>query len=1314
MTPSEDQPYSDVVADHSRTCVENSDVIDAEQTKKHFVYDAFISYRRHDATKLAQWIRNKLRNYKLPQEIISAISQEKLDLYKRKPEIWLDTSYEKASDDFLLKKVFPALDNSAQLIVLSTPAALEKIKGNDGKEQDNWLVREVDHFLGGSRAGMSERSIDLVLGPGAALEIYPGRLAEKARWDWVDFRAFGRWRARFGDALDDGVTKLVASLYEIPDQLIPILRHEEQRRRNRAILAFGGVASAVAAVTIGLALYAYIERLDVVSLVENVLVSRAGLSVNIASNELQNKAPERALAAALSGVETPSIMGADRVIAKESISAIGNSIANSTLDDVLYGHNDAVLEVYVGKSGGSMLTIGADKKVTTWIRTNKFPFHPLNTQSIESNVFAVSQQAELIAIGVEDQVRVWAYSGGEPDMKSFHFGERPTLINFEQGGKRVAAAGKSGKVVVWNVQSGVRIWTSPTPVPNPSVIEIDPECNCVVIATSGNLVTWRFDDLNYRPVQGVTGRVIAGKFARGGEFIFTTDDRRIWRTSTRISSPAQSIGEHEGRVVGLAVSQDGTLSATVGSDGVVLVWDTGTRTIVKKIRSGDLHQIVKTRLPSNWSAVAFSPDAKTLALGYKDGTVVLWDIGVGDTSDIRAYETLVMRGHTASVSHVSFSPDGNWVASASMDRTARLWRLQTAERPQVQKAHFGTAFHAISNNGHFLISAGKGDKKLQLWSGSAWQLGESKVVEGVPTSVAVTNDGKRVYIGTFEGDLLEWTIGGATKTLSRENGVVYPVAISPDETIVATSGLKVTKMCRVSAPETECSEVQGLTSWGSSVTFSEDGKWFGAASGGEDRSGAVVLNLATGNYVRLPEHATRISSIRFDKAATKATTASEDGISQIWDIPSGKELARLEGPAGRVETAGFSSDGNWIATGWHGSNSIRLWPVPKGSHPGVDITTHLDETLLISDGADFGQMSFDPKGDFLAVTSPEGNIRLFHVPEGTLRVDLKGVGSAIMSLTFGKYEDEISATTEDGRLVSWTLNPLLRASDDALPQIARGIAPLPGALLTGKLQSYSGAFSDLLHLVTSVVWRTEKRVSQLESNCEDGREHYLGVLPHQLSGEARARELIKISDTCDAVLKQAPNDLSAGRISARTGDLATAARILSAAAEAGDYRADIGLGDLGIIDNTSEPDRSGSIAHYTEALKEGVPLAASRLGWVILEDANRDGDENWNNEAVSRARTYFEEGKKQNDADAFTGLAFIDERVGKTNADLQAAFMNYAVAQHLYEQHGDNQFAQQVAERRSTLARCIPPNELEKSFLQARASMVPMRESGGP
>jgi WD40 repeat protein len=77
------------------------------------------------------------------------------------------------------------------------------------------------------------------------------------------------------------------------------------------------------------------------------------------------------------------------------------------------------------------------------------------------------------------------------------------------------------------------------------------------------------------------------------------------------------------------------------------------------------------------NALAFSPDGRTLASGYDDGEVVLWNAA----DPARVTPIVTLRGQGGDVAALSFSPDGHLLASASDGGTVVLWNIADPAHP---------------------------------------------------------------------------------------------------------------------------------------------------------------------------------------------------------------------------------------------------------------------------------------------------------------------------------------------------------------------------------------------------------------------------------------------------------------------------------------------------------------------------------------------------------------------------------------------------------------------------------------------------------
>ena len=77
--------------------------------------------------------------------------------------------------------------------------------------------------------------------------------------------------------------------------------------------------------------------------------------------------------------------------------------------------------------------------------------------------------------------------------------------------------------------------------------------------------------------------------------------------------------------------------------------------------------------------MAFSAAGQTLASGYTDGTIRLWD--VADPAHPRPLGR-PLTGGSGTVETLAFSPDGHMLASSDADGTIRLWDVADPAHPR--------------------------------------------------------------------------------------------------------------------------------------------------------------------------------------------------------------------------------------------------------------------------------------------------------------------------------------------------------------------------------------------------------------------------------------------------------------------------------------------------------------------------------------------------------------------------------------------------------------------------------------------------------
>jgi WD40 repeat protein len=202
-------------------------------------------------------------------------------------------------------------------------------------------------------------------------------------------------------------------------------------------------------------------------------------------------------------------------------------------------------------------------------------------------------------------------------------------------------------------------------------------------------------------------------FRDGSAAIFEAASGRILKKLPRYPK-----GDDDGDAGAIAFSPDGSLLAGGATfDDKVFVWDIGSGKLMRTITLPD--SLAGYRIVT---AVAVSPDRKTLAAGLGHRAVSSGDIGreaggiyLFDLATGKLRHTL--RGHTGAITALTFSRDGRDLVSGGYDGTVRLWDRATG-KPTATAAMDGDGRWSFVTEAGFYTGPDGADDALSLVRGT--------------------------------------------------------------------------------------------------------------------------------------------------------------------------------------------------------------------------------------------------------------------------------------------------------------------------------------------------------------------------------------------------------------------------------------------------------------------------------------------------------------------------------------------------------------------------------------------------------------------
>lgn len=405
---------------------------------------------------------------------------------------------------------------------------------------------------------------------------------------------------------------------------------------------------------------------------------------------------------------------------------------------------------------------------------------------------AYSPDGVTLAAGSTDKsVHLWRRAGtGMPVPDGVPLTGVDSWVNgvaFSPDSRRLALASSDGTAQVWDLRRRVVVarLTHPGPVTGVTFAGN----RLLTSAADGVVRLWRLSG----PVLTGLPDVINGMAFRpdGAVLAVASADVTFFdpRTHERLGAPLPA---HGGAASAVEYSPDGRSMAVGHRDGSVQLYDVSDP--LRPRPHGPRLQAHGLLI----EALTFSPDGRTLATASDDNSVKLWNV----TDPARLSPRSTAATFRAYVYSVKFSPDGSVLAAGSVDKTARLVDVRDPDRPVPLGSPLRGPDHyvmslAFSPDGR-LLAMGGGDHTARLFdvTNPAAPRRVGPVLEGPANyvySLSFAPDGRSMAGAVTDGTVWLWDTSdpgrtSVTATLVVPDKALYTVAFARDGHTLAAGG----------------------------------------------------------------------------------------------------------------------------------------------------------------------------------------------------------------------------------------------------------------------------------------------------------------------------------------------------------------------------------------------------------------------------------------------------------------------------------------------------------------------------------------------